>query len=93
MYVVVSKLYNLFMTTISITEARADLAAVVKKVKKTPVEITSHGKVQAVLVDPSFYERAMEALEDLEDVRAFDEAMEDKSPGIPWEKVKKELGI
>ena len=93
MYVVVGKMYNFSMVTVSITDARADLAAFVKKVKRNPVEITSHGKVQAVLVDPSFYERAMDALEDLEDVRAFDEAMEDKSPGIPWEKVKKELGI
>lgn len=81
------------MVTVSITDARADLAAVVKKVKKNPVEITSHGKVQAVLVDPSFYERAMEALEDIEDVRAFDEAKKDTSPRIPWEQVKKDLGL
>ena len=86
-------MYNLYMTDISITEARADLAAVIRRAKKKPVRITNHGKPQAVLVDPSFYERMIEALEDIDDVRAFDEAIKDKTPGVPWEQVKRELGL
>ena len=34
----------------------------------------------------------MEALEDAEDVAAFDEAMADEGPNIPWSQVKADLG-
>ena len=33
----------------------------------------------------------MSAQEELEDIAKVDEAMKDKSPGIPWEQVKKRL--
>jgi hypothetical protein len=35
----------------------------------------------------------LEDLEELEDIAAFDKAMEDKSDGIPWDQVKKDLGF
>ena len=35
----------------------------------------------------------IEEQEDLEDIAAVDEAMLDKSPGIPWEQVQKNLGL
>mgnify|MGYP006054963117 FL=1 len=34
----------------------------------------------------------MDALEDAEDVAAFDSAMEEEGPNIPWEEVKADLG-
>jgi hypothetical protein len=34
----------------------------------------------------------MEALEDAEDVAAFDAAMQEEGPNIPWEQVKADLG-
>jgi hypothetical protein len=34
----------------------------------------------------------MEALEDAEDVAAFDEAMAEEGNNIPWEQVKSDLG-
>lgn len=81
------------MTEISITEARADLAETLRRAKKKPIRITSHGEAQAVLVEPSLFEKMLEALEDAEDLAAYDEAMADPDPGIPWEQVKKDLGL
>ena len=46
----------------------------------------------AVLVSPDRYEQLMAALEDVEDIAAFDAAMAEEDPNIPWEKVKADLG-
>ena len=81
------------MTDISITQARADLAETIKKARKRPVCITSHGQALAVIIDPSLYEKMLEAMEEIEDLTAYDEAMADPSPSIPWEQVKRDLGI
>ena len=35
----------------------------------------------------------LEALEDAEDLAAYDAALADPDPGIPWEQVKEDLGI
>jgi len=32
-------------------------------------------------------------MEEIEDLNAYDEAMADPSPSIPWEQVKRDLGI
>lgn len=50
------------------------------------------GKLEAVMVSPAQYERMVEALEDAEDVAAFDAAMADEGPNIPWAQVKSDLG-
>ena len=81
------------MTEITITDARADLADTIKRAKKKPIRITNRGEAQAVLVDPSLFEKMLEALEDAEDLAAYDAALADPDPGIPWEQVKKDLGI
>ena len=81
------------MTDISITEARADLAETIRRARKSPVRITNHGEAQVVMIDASKYEQMIEDLEELQDIAAFDAAMEDSSPGIPWAQVKKDLGL
>ena len=35
----------------------------------------------------------MDALEEIEDIAAYDAAMADPSPNIPWEEVKRQLGL
>jgi hypothetical protein len=35
----------------------------------------------------------LEAMEELEDIEAFDQAMLSKEKLIPWDSVKKELGL
>ena len=81
------------MSDLSISDARADLAKAVARANKNPVTILRHGKPIAVLINPSLFEKFIESIEELEDIAAFDEAMSDKDPTIPWEQVKKDLGI
>jgi antitoxin Phd len=80
------------MTAISITEARANLPELVERARTEAVFVEKHGKTAAVLISPEQYERLMEALEETEDVRAFDEAMAEEGPNIPWAQAKADLG-
>ena len=38
-------------------------------------------------------EKMMEAMEELSDIAAFDEAIKRKDESIPWEKARKDLGL
>jgi len=93
LYKMPSILYNYFMSDISISDARENLSAAVGDSRKKPVRILKHGKPVAVLINPSMYEKFVDSMEELEDIAAFDEAISDKTPGIPWQQVKKDLGI
>jgi len=46
-----------------------------------------------LVIDPSLYESLIEAQEELEDIAAFDAAMLEKGPNIPWEQVQKDLKL
>ena len=81
------------MTDISISKARADLADTIRRARKNPIRITSHGEAQVVLLDASTYEKMLNDLEELEEIAAFDEALKDSAPGIPWDQVKKDVGF
>jgi mRNA interferase RelE/StbE len=48
------------------------------------VFLERYGRRAAVLVSPERYERLMAALEDSEDVAAFDAAMNEEGANIPW---------
>lgn len=80
------------MSTISVTEARAQFPDVVDRSSGEAVLLEKRGRVVAVLVSPDFYHRALEALEDAEDVTAFDAAMAEEGPDLPWAQVKADLG-
>ena len=56
-----------------------------------PVWIKRNGVDVAVVISPELFEELMSAQEELEDMAKVDDAMKDKSPGIPWEQVQKEL--
>ena len=86
-------LYNLIMSEMSISNARAEFPAAIANAKKSPVHILRHGKPVAVLIDQSLYEKMVEAMEELDDIAIFDEAMKVKSKNIPWDSIKKELGL
>jgi len=58
-----------------------------------PVWITRDGIDVAVVISPELFEELVSAQEELEDIAAVDEAMLDKSPGIPWEQVQKDLKL
>ena len=58
-----------------------------------PVWVTRNGIDVAVVISPELFEELVSAQEELEDIASVDEAMKDNSPGIPWEQVKKDLGL
>lgn len=81
------------MSVVTITDARASLPELVDRAQHEAVVLNRRGKAAAVLVSPEAYERMMEALEDAADQAAFDEAMADEGPNIPWAEVKADLGL
>lgn len=53
-------------------------------IRNSPQYITDHeGKKLSVVLPVEEYEKILEALEELEDIRLYDEAMEDKQPSLP----------
>jgi PHD/YefM family antitoxin component YafN of YafNO toxin-antitoxin module len=81
------------MTKMAVSEAREKLADAVEAAHTEPVFLERYGQLAAVLVSPERYEQLIEALEDTEDVAAFDAAMAEEGPNIPWEQVKADLGL
>lgn len=86
------ELYDSSMTSISVSEAREKLAEVIDAARSEAVVLERFGRPAAVLVSPERYEQLLEALEEAEDVAAFDAAMADEGDNIPWEQVKADLG-
>jgi prevent-host-death family protein len=80
------------VSKISVTDARGRLPELIERARGEAVFIERRGKLEAVVVSPERYAKLMEALEDAEDVAAFDEAMADEDPNIPWAQVKTDLG-
>jgi PHD/YefM family antitoxin component YafN of YafNO toxin-antitoxin module len=67
--------------------------AVKKEQHNKPVWITRDGVDVAVVISPELFETLVRAQEELEDIAAVDESQKDKRPGIPWEQVKRNLGL
>lgn len=61
--------------------------------QREPVSILSRGtRRRAVVVSPDFYDRAIQSLEDIEDVRAAASAREEEG-SISHDELKTELGL
>jgi prevent-host-death family protein len=80
------------MATIPVSEARDKLSEAVETAQSEAVFLERYGQPAAVLVSPARYDELMEALEDLEDVAAFDSAMAEEGEDLPWDQVKADLG-
>ena len=88
---------NSRMSEIAITEARGRLASIVDEARTAPVYLTRRRRPVAAVVDPSQLAQLLEDAEELADIRAVDAAWEetqrlDETP-IPWDEVKRELGL
>ena len=92
MYVFGLFLYNLHMGTVSVSEARKKFAAVIESAQAEAVVVEKRGEPQAVVLSPQEYARLVADAELAEDTTAFDEAMAEEGPNIPWEQVKADLG-
>jgi antitoxin Phd len=75
-----------------ISEAREKLADAVETSHREAVFLDRYGSPAAVLISPERYEELMDALEESEDVAAFDAAMAEEGDNIPWDQVKADLG-
>lgn len=76
----------------NVSAARENLPDAVELARTEAVFLERYGRRAAVLVSPERYETLMAALEDAEDIAAFDAAMDDEGPNIPWEQAKIDLG-
>lgn len=56
------------------------------------VFLERYGRVVAVIVSPERYEQLLAAADEADDVAAFDAAMAEEGPNIPWDTVKVDLG-
>ncbi|HET7386943.1 MAG TPA: type II toxin-antitoxin system Phd/YefM family antitoxin [Nocardioidaceae bacterium] len=80
------------MATMRVSAAREHLPEAMEKARTEAVFLERYGKPAGVLVSPERYEQMLEALEDAEDLAAFDDAMSEEGPNVPWEQVKADLG-
>lgn len=80
------------MARMNISTARDSLPDAVELARTEAVFLERYGQPAAVLVSPEQYEKLVAALDDAEDVAAFDAAMAEEGPNIPWEQVKADLG-
>ena len=92
MYETIRKLYAPGMATINISAARDNLSDAIERARTEAVFLERYGHPAAVLISPERYARLMAALEDAEDAAAFDAAMNEEGPNIPWEQAKADLG-
>lgn len=80
------------MSTVSASDARKSFASLIATAQHEAVFVERRGEAQAVVLSPAEYERLMDAAEEVEDIAAFDAAMAEEGPDIPWEQVKADLG-
>jgi len=81
------------INTVSITELKQNTAGVLGKIKsgKKHIVVLQRSKAAAVIVDPEYFEKMEQALEDAADLRAIEERKNE--PGISLEEVAKKLGL
>jgi hypothetical protein len=60
---------------------------------KTQYITDTKGKKMSVILPIREYEKIIEALEELEDIKAYDRAKTRKSEPIPFEQAKKEIEL
>ena len=81
------------MSHYSAARARELFSEVIDQASQEPVFIERRGSLAAVIISPAQYEAMLDAIEDQDDVAAFDQAMLEEGPNIPWEDVKADLGL
>ncbi len=85
-------MYNNPMATFASSDARKKFAVALRISKDEPVTIEKHGQREAIIISPQLFDRLVESAEELEDISAFDAAMEEEGANIPWDELKVDLG-
>lgn len=77
----------------TLSQFRSRQSDYIAAAQRGPVEITSRGvRRRAVVVSPQFFDRAMQALEDREDIRAAAEAREEEG-SVSHDELMRELDL
>jgi antitoxin Phd len=79
------------MASMQVSVARDSLAEAIELASTEVVILERYGKAVAVIVSPERYEELTDAYENVQDIDAFDQAMAEEGPDIPWEQVKGDL--
>ncbi len=79
------------MASMQVSVARDSLAEAIELASTEVVILERYGKAVAVIVSPERYEELTDAYEKVQDIDAFDQAMAEEGPDIPWEQVKGDL--
>lgn len=74
------------MSHVNITEVVNNFSALITRSRSEAVFIKRFGHAEAVIISPEQYERLMTAFEELEDLRAFDDAMAEPGDNIPLDR-------
>lgn len=86
-------------TAFSISDARAQLAAIIDRTRADhqPIYLEKRGQRVAAVIDAEALDALIELAEDMADIRAAEASrneMEDTGAApIPWDEVKAELGL
>ena len=89
----VYKLYTWVMTSVTLSQFRRNQSDYIAVMQRAPVEITLRGiGRRAVVVSPEFFDRAVQALEDQDDVRAAARAREEQG-SVSHEELVREIGL
>lgn len=76
----------------AVSEAREKLAEAIETARSEAVFLERYGRAAAVLVSAERYQELVQALEEVEDIAAFDASMSEEGESLPWEQVKADLG-
>ncbi|MEO5680112.1 MAG: type II toxin-antitoxin system prevent-host-death family antitoxin [Acidimicrobiales bacterium] len=76
----------------AVSEARERLSEAVETARTEAVFLERYGRPTAVLVSAERYDELLDALEEIEDIAAFDAAMAEEGESLPWKQVKADLG-
>lgn len=79
------------MTSVSISELKANPSAVISRANDFPVVVKRRNKTAGYVVSKAMFEKLVEFVEDYLDRKAIEEA--DYKHGTPLEDVIKELGL
>lgn len=89
--------YHRQMTEVAITEARARLASIVDAALRAPVYLTRRNTPVVAVVEAGRLRELLDDAEELADIRAVDSAWEETERlgevPVPWEEVKRDLGL
>ncbi len=81
------------MKSISIEIDDSKLLGLIEDLLIRPIRVEVNGEALAILINSERFYELVEAEEEIEDLRAYDESIRDASPNIPWDEVKRDLGL